>query len=83
MELIKPKYRIRCEFGVCKNFANMTIKHSRLGIGGALNICSECAKGLMDLLKNEFKTAKKEEVVKADEDVETKKTPKSTKNKSE
>jgi len=70
MELTKPKYRIRCEFGVCKNFANKTIKHSRLGIGCALNICDECSKALFELLKREFKEMKKAEVTEVAETVE-------------
>ena len=61
MELMRPKYRIRCEFGVCKNFAELTVKHSRLGIGGALNICNDCAKELANLVTEFFKAEKKAE----------------------
>ncbi|MCL2860814.1 MAG: hypothetical protein FWE22_00160 [Firmicutes bacterium] len=80
MELIKPKYRIRCETGVCKNFADSTIKHSRLGIGGALNICTECLKELFELLKKEFKAVKKEDMSKEVKEEEKVKAAKKEKN---
>lgn len=46
MELIKAKYRVRCEMGVCKNPAKYTVALSRAGIKSRIHICDECRRQL-------------------------------------
>ena len=42
MELIKCKYRIRCELGACGNRADYTVVTPRAGVRSALHICGDC-----------------------------------------
>lgn len=63
MQLIEPKYKIRCEMGVCKNFAAKTIKMDRTGIKSAIHICDACLTELYGLIgetliPKSFETAK-------------------------
>ena len=50
MELLKNKYKMRCEMGACKNFAGYSVKMSRLGPRGHLNLCAECLRELYELI---------------------------------
>ena len=42
MQLEKAKYKMRCEFGACKEFAGFTVKLSRVGIKSRIHVCENC-----------------------------------------
>lgn len=42
MELIKCKYRIRCELGACGNRADYTVLPAKAGVRSCLHICGDC-----------------------------------------
>ncbi len=42
MELIKCKYRIRCELGACGRRAAYTLVMPRAGLRANVHICAEC-----------------------------------------
>ena len=48
MKLTNTPYKIRCEMGVCKNFASKSIISERVGIRSNLHVCSQC---LIELYK--------------------------------
>ncbi len=54
MELIKNKYKIRCEMGACKNVADYTVKMNRVGIKSRIHVCSDCLKELYELIGSEI-----------------------------
>jgi len=54
MELIKTRYRIRCEMGGCKGVADYTVKTARVGIRAHLHICSNCLSSLYELMAKEI-----------------------------
>lgn len=49
MEIIKCKYRLRCEMGVCGNRAAYTIMPPRSGVRSCLHICGDCLCALAGL----------------------------------
>ena len=54
MELIKSRYKIRCEMGGCRNISEYTIKTARIGIRAHLHICTPCMGKLYGLLAKEI-----------------------------
>lgn len=42
MELVKCKYRMRCELGACGNHADYSVRFARTGTRSNLNICAQC-----------------------------------------
>lgn len=49
MELIKCKYRIRCELGACGRRADYTVMTPRAGVRSSLHICGDCLGELAEL----------------------------------
>jgi len=54
MELIKTRYKIRCEMGGCKSVADYTVKTARMGIRAHLHMCSKCLHSLYELMAKEI-----------------------------
>ncbi len=54
MQLLKAKYKIKCEMGACKNTATHTIKLARVGLKSQIHICSDCLQELSDLIASEI-----------------------------
>jgi len=54
MELIKARYRIRCEMGGCRSVSDFTIKTARVGIRAHLHVCRGCLGGLYELIGKEI-----------------------------
>lgn len=50
MELIKNKYKIRCEMGACRNNADYALVMDRSGIHSSICMCADCAKKLKSAL---------------------------------
>lgn len=42
MELVKCKYKIRCELGACGNRAAYSVRFARTGARSNLNVCADC-----------------------------------------
>ncbi len=42
MTLIKNNQKVRCEMGVCRNFADYSITMDRVGIRSRIHICKHC-----------------------------------------
>ena len=55
MELIKNKYKIRCEMGACRNMADYVLVMDRSGIHSSICMCGECAEKLKEALCSEPK----------------------------
>ncbi len=53
MKLIKTPYKIRCEMGACKNFAERTIVMDRVSIKNHLHVCGNCLHALYNLIGEE------------------------------
>ena len=50
MELIKNKYKIRCEMGACRNMADYVLVMDRSGIHSSICMCGECVEKLKEAL---------------------------------
>ena len=50
MKLIDTPYKIRCEMGVCKNYAAKSVVFDRVGIKSHLHVCPDCLKALYGLI---------------------------------
>lgn len=50
MELITTNCKIKCEMGACRNYAQHTIKLSRVGIKSRIHICEICLGELYALI---------------------------------
>lgn len=50
MKLIKTPYKIRCEMGACKNFAEKTIVMDRVSIKNNVHVCANCLQTLYKLI---------------------------------
>lgn len=57
MELIKNKYKIRCEMGACRNMADYVLVMDRSGIHSSICMCAECAEKLKAALCSEPKVS--------------------------
>lgn len=53
MKLIKTKYKIRCETGGCRNFADYALYVDRCGIHSSIYICRGCVEDLKTALSEE------------------------------
>ena len=53
MKLIKTPYKIRCEMGACRNFAERTIVMDRVSIKNHLHVCGNCLQTLYTLIGEE------------------------------
>lgn len=67
MELIKNKYKIRCEMGACRNMADYVLVMDRSGIHSSICMCAECAGKLKEALCSEPKEKTAEELFASDE----------------
>lgn len=50
MKLINTPYKIRCEFGACKNMASKSIAMERVGTKNHLHVCGECLLSLYKMI---------------------------------
>ena len=53
MELVRARFRIRCEMAGCKKASEYAVKTPRFGARASLNICSDCMKELYELIGKE------------------------------
>lgn len=67
MELIKNKYKIRCEMGACRNMADYVLVMDRSGIHSSICMCGECAEKLKEALCSEPKEKPAGEMFVSDE----------------
>lgn len=67
MELIKNKYKIRCEMGACRNMADYVLVMDRSGIHSSICMCAECAEKLKAALCSEPKDKPADELFASDE----------------
>lgn len=67
MELIKNKYKIRCEMGACRNMADYVLVMDRSGIHSSICMCGECAEKLKKALCSEPKEKPAGEMFVSDE----------------
>ena len=67
MELIKNKYKIRCEMGACRNMADYVLVMDRIGIHSSICMCAECAGKLKAALCSEPKDKPADELFASDE----------------
>lgn len=73
MKLIKNEQKIRCEMGVCHNFADYSIALDRVGIRSRIHICKDCLGELKRVIDEEDKRKKCDEEDKHKRDEEDKK----------
>ena len=67
MELIKNKYKIRCEMGACRNMADYVLVMDRSGIHSSICMCGECVEKLKEALCSEPKEKPAGEMFVSDE----------------
>ena len=63
MELIKNKYKIRCEMGACRNNADYALVMDRSGIHSSICMCAACAQKLKSALLGKVGEADAEEAL--------------------
>ncbi|MBQ7227958.1 MAG: hypothetical protein IJX05_06130 [Clostridia bacterium] len=54
MQLVKCKYRIKCELGACGNRADYSLLPARSGIRSILHVCEPCLTELSALISEEL-----------------------------
>jgi hypothetical protein len=54
MKIITTPYKIRCDLGVCHNFARSAVVLDRVGIGSRIHICESCMRTLYALMQEQL-----------------------------
>lgn len=54
MKLAKLNVKVRCDFGLCRNYASYEIYEQGVLAKRKIYICEDCAKELFELLSKEF-----------------------------
>ena len=49
MEIVKCKYRLKCELGACGKRAEYSVMPARTGVRSSLNVCRDCLTDLVML----------------------------------
>ncbi|MBO5713654.1 MAG: hypothetical protein J6R88_05600 [Clostridia bacterium] len=67
MKITTAKSKIRCETTGCNNLSNVFVyKTDKCYVSGALKLCDECAKELLQALKKHYSKKEKTDVKKED-----------------
>lgn len=67
MELLKNKYKLKCEMGACRNNADYVLVMDRSGIHSSICMCRECAEKLKNALLKQPADKPGEELFLSDE----------------
>ncbi len=54
MKIITTPYKIRCELGICHNYARRAVVLDRVGAGSRIHICESCMRTLCALMQEEL-----------------------------